>query len=170
MTDTIQDHHPQDLDDRTTSSTSTSGSSPTKSKLPLVLAVGGAAAVLAVAAIAFWPESSSKPAAATAGFASGTSVDVVLTCASPAAPCSGGVTAPDGSQWFWSTTVDQAIPAKWQSHQVTGSLVTQGDWGTVTYTSSGETHHALRRHGHPRALLLRLTPGPASADARPGFG
>jgi hypothetical protein len=62
----------------------------------------------------------------------------VLTCAS-SAPCSGGVTAPDGTQWFWSTTVDQSIPAKWQSHQVTGSLVTKGDWGTVTYTSGGET-------------------------------
>ncbi len=138
MTDTIQDHTPQDLEDRT-SSTTTAGSSPTKSKLALVLAVGGAAAVLAVAAIAFWPESSSKPAAATAGFASGTSVDVVLTCAGPATPCSGGVTAPDGTQWFWSTTVDQAIPAKWQSNQVTGSLVTDDDWGTVTYTSGGET-------------------------------
>jgi hypothetical protein len=137
MTDTIQDHQPQDLEDATTSSASTTAGSPTKSRLPLVLAVGGAAAVLAVAAIAFWPESSSKPAAA-AGFATGTSVDIVLTCAS-AAPCSGGTTAPDGSQWFWSTTVDQAIPAKWQSHQVSGTLVTDGDWGTVTYTSGGET-------------------------------
>jgi len=138
MTDTIQDQ-PQDLEDRTATSPSTTGSSPTKSRLPLVLAVGGAAAVLAVAAIAFWPESSSKPAAATAGFASGTSVDLVLTCSGPTAPCSGGVTAPDGTQWIWSTTVDESIPAKWQSHQVTGQLVTNGDWGTVTYTAGGET-------------------------------
>jgi len=138
MTDTIQDQ-PQDLEDRTATSPSTTGSSPTKSRLPLVLAVGCAAAVLAVAAIAFWPESSSKPAAATAGFASGTSVDLVLTCSGPTAPCSGGVTAPDGTQWIWSTTVDESIPAKWQSHQVTGQLVTNGDWGTVTYTAGGET-------------------------------
>ena len=138
MTDTIQDQ-PQDLEDRTATSPSTTGSSPTKSRLPLVLAVGGAAAVLAVAAIAFWPESSSKPAAATAGFASGTSVDLVLTCSGPTAPCSGGVTAPDGTQWIWSTTVDESIPAKWQSHQVTGQLVTNGDWGTVTYTAGDQT-------------------------------
>jgi hypothetical protein len=92
-----------------------------------------------VAAIAFWPESSSKPATPASGFASGTTVDMVLTCGGPAAPCSGGVTAPDGTQWVWSTTVDESIPTTWQSHQVTGQLVTDGEWGTVTYTAGGQT-------------------------------
>ncbi len=138
MTDTIQDRQ-QDFEDPTASGPSTTTGAPARSRLPVVLAVGGAVAVLAVAAIAFWPEPSSTPPAATAGFASGTTVDVVLTCSGPAAPCSGGVTAPDGTQWLWSTSVGQSIPAKWQSHQVTGQLVTDGEWGTVTYTASGET-------------------------------
>ena len=134
MTDTIQDHQQQDLQEPTTPV-----EGPTMSKLPLVLAVGAAAAVLAMAAVAFWPESSSKPAVATAGFASGTTVEIVLHCAGPAAPCSGGATAPDGTQWFWSTTVDQSVPTSWQSHEITGSVVTNGDWGTVTYTAGDQT-------------------------------
>ena len=148
MTDTIQDHQLQDVREP---GPSASAEAPTRSRLPLVLAVGGAAAVLAVAAIAFWPESSSKPPAATSGFATGTTVDVVLTCAGPAAPCSGGVTAPDGTQWIWSTTVGQSIPTTWQGHEVNGSLVTNGDWGTVTYTAGDQTitvYGGLATPGH----------------------
>jgi hypothetical protein len=138
MTDTIQDQQLQDVREPAPSA-SNGTPTPSTSRLPVVLAVGGAVAVLAVAAIAFWPESSSTPAAAAPGFASGTTVDMVLTCGGPAAPCSGGVTAPDGTQWIWSTTVDQKIPTTWESHEVTGSLVTDGDWGTVTYTAGDQT-------------------------------
>ncbi len=136
MTDTIHDHQDQDVREPAVSAPE---GPTTPSRLPLVLAIGGAAVVLAAAAFAFWPHSSTKAPAATAGFASGTHVDVVLSCHGTGAPCSGGVTAPDGTQWFWSTTVDEAIPAGWQTHEVTGSLVTDGDWGTVTYSSGLET-------------------------------
>ncbi|MGZ4726250.1 MAG: hypothetical protein ACXWB2_00880 [Acidimicrobiales bacterium] len=136
MTDTIQDQKVQDVRDP---ARSTPAGPPSRSRLPLVLAVGGAAVVLAAAAIAFWPQSSGKAPVAAAGFASGSTVDVVLSCSGPDAPCSGGVTAPDGTQWFWSTTVDQKIPATWQFHQITGSLVTNGDWGSVTYISGDQT-------------------------------
>ena len=136
MTDTIHDHQDEDVREPAGSAPEVSTR---KSRLPLAVAIGGAAVVLAAAAFALWPQSSSKPPVASPGFASGTTVDVVLTCHGAGTPCSGGVSAPDGTQWFWSTPVDETIPAAWETHQVTGSLVTDGDWGTVTYTSGLET-------------------------------
>ena len=168
MTDTIQDQQLQDVREPAPSA-SNGTPTPSRSRLPLVLAVGGAAAVLAVAAIAFWPESSSTPAAAAPGFASGTTVDMVLSCGGPAAPCSGGVTAPDGTQWIWSTTVDQKIPTTWESHEVTGSLVTDGDWGTVSY-SAGARPSPCTGAWRPPSTPTSADAGWASADAGWGFG
>jgi hypothetical protein len=112
---------------------------PSRSRLPLFVVLGGAAVVLAAAAIAFWPQSDPKPPVPASGFASGTTIDLVLTCPTADAPCSGGLTAPDGSQWYWSTDIGQTIPATWVAHEVTGHLQTDGEWGTVTYTSGQQS-------------------------------
>jgi hypothetical protein len=133
MTDTIQQNQVQDIE----APVAPPGGS--RSRLPLVVALGGAAVVVAAAAIAFWPSSSSTPPAPAPGFASGTTVDVVLSCSGPEAPCAGGVTAPDGTQWYWSTDVGQSIPSAWQTHQVSGSVVTDGEFGTVTFSAGGQT-------------------------------
>jgi hypothetical protein len=135
MTDTIQDPSVQDAEEPEASPTALGP----RSKLPVVIAIAGAAALLAVAAIAFWPTSSTKAPEPTPGFASGTTVEVVLSCDGPDTPCAGGVTAPDGTQWFWATPVDETVPTSWQSREITGSLVTDGEWGTVTYTSGDQS-------------------------------
>jgi hypothetical protein len=134
MTDTIQDTQVHDIEAPVAARPGGS-----RSRLPLVVALGGAAVVVAAAAIAFWPSSTTTQPAPPTGFASGTTVDLVLSCSGPDAPCAGGVTAPDGTQWYWSTDVGQEIPSTWESNQVSGSVVTDGEFGTVTFSAGGQS-------------------------------
>ena len=97
------------------------------------------------------------------GSPAGTTVDMVLSCGGPAAPCSGGVTAPDGTQWIWSTTVDQTIP--------TNVAVARGHRLARHRRRLGHRHlHRRWTRPSPSSAAWRPPSTPTSADARPGFG
>ena len=141
MTDTLEHLQPfTPEDDRVLDAVDHREAPAAPPRLPMALVIAGAAVVVASAIIAFWPHTTTTPdSTGPRGFASGTTVDLVLQCSGPDAPCTGTVTAPDQTQWFWSTDVGASVPAAWTSKHVIGHVQTNGEWGAVTFTSNGQS-------------------------------
>ena len=70
---------------------------------------------------------------ATAPFADGNSVEVVLRCT--ATSCIAGTTDTQGAQWNWITTNGESVPGAWLTADVTGTVKVDSEWGDATFTA-----------------------------------
>ena len=97
----------------------------------VAIAIG--ALVVAVAMIVGVRALTSSPAKATAPFANGNSVEVVLRCTGTS--CIAGTTDTQGAQWNWITTNGESVPDTWLTADVTGTVKVDSEWGNATFTS-----------------------------------